>query len=391
MLSIYSIYARFPDTPLEQTACYSLLCLRRIDAIDTARIVLNLRHDQINDYVGPGSPIQIRWSSGGRSDEFYGYVHSFRPVSDGYSHQTVILAVSSAYPLFNESKRTFTQVGIHNIAQEIADDHRFQAEVDPHPLMQEQVLQGSDSDWSLLSRLANDWGYVLLIDGVTLIFRSMDRYMEEKYRLAQNDRTLEQVSNRMFGSNLLEFEPSLTAAKTSAAPSTGSGVNPISTQWIGWGEERFGIFQEASTGRAISSELEGELVAQAATTDRYFAHSAKAVMLAPMGKKPLDVYHIQHEGVRMSWMVTSIKHVVTGSDYLADMTLGSDGNDYSDRARGVGDGVDVAALIRNRKRSYRPQPVIINSRPYYIGTGANAAVSDQRWKARLIKVERAVA
>jgi hypothetical protein len=384
VLSLYPIAAEFPMTPLGSVEVYSLICLRRVGAMDTARIVVNLRPDDVNPYVTAGSPLRIVWEGDNAEDEFIGYVHSFRPVSDGYSQRVVVIAISAAYPMFNESGRTFYRVGIHNVAEEIGDDNRFQVETDPHPLMQEQVLQGDASDWGLLKRLADEWGYVLMMDGVTLIFRPLKDVLQENYRTALRERTQTMVAQGR-GSGLIEFKPSFSAAsKVPITMTTGQGVQPVTTKSIYWDQgESTGIFQEQAATRSIVSELEGELVSTSQEARRRFPFSAKAIMQTPAGRKPLDVYQIEHEGRRMTWAIQSVKHIVTGSNYLGEMVLGSDGEDYVG-AQALGR-TDISVLLRRNRRAIRPEPVIIDTRPYYVGTGANAVVKDQRWKALVMR------
>ncbi len=138
----------------------TLKVLRHEYQMDVARVILNVSYDDMNQYVGAGSPLIIRWGSHLRFDEFVGYVHSFRPQIEEITKRTEIIAISAAYPMFNESGKTYTNVGIHNVAQEIGNDYRFQVETDPHPFIHDQILQKSDSDWELLARLAEQWGYV---------------------------------------------------------------------------------------------------------------------------------------------------------------------------------------------------------------------------------------
>jgi len=154
MFRLVPIKITFPLTPLASVDVDTLTVLSKVNYMDAARLHIRMDYEEIQRYVTAGSPLWIRWGKGRRSDLFDGYVHSFRPKSDGYVRSTEIIAVSTAYPMFNESGRTFYDAGIHNVAQEIGDKYRFQVETDPHPVIQSQILQKTDSDWSLLARLA---------------------------------------------------------------------------------------------------------------------------------------------------------------------------------------------------------------------------------------------
>jgi hypothetical protein len=374
-------------TELTYVEGISLICLRRTNAMDVARLVLNLNSNDVEGVVAAGSPIKIVWASGGEHDEFVGYVHSYRPSTNGYSQKIVVIAVSAAYPMFTERGRTFYRVGIHNIAEEIADDYRFQIETDPHPLMQEQVLQGDDSDWSMLARLADEWGYTVMLDGVTLIFRPQQDIMLDNYRQSEREYTKTTVSQKT-RSSLVEFKPSYTATGSDPiSVQSGLGVEPVTVRAMLWqdGTPTEGMFSERSISRNITSELEGEAVVAAKEAQGRFPFTASAIFQAPINKKPWDIYQISHQGDTKTWAVQSVKHVVNGHNYFGEMVLGSDGENYRTKER-TGKKLDVPALIRRSQRARRPEPVIIDSRPYYEGVGASAVKHDQRWKASLLTV-----
>lgn len=384
MFSLYPIRVDFPLTSLSRVEGVSLICLRTLGSMDTARLEINVLPGDFSQYVTAGSPLRISWVDGhGNRDQFIGYVHSFRPSSEGFAPRTRLIAVGAAYPMFNESQRTFYRVGIHNIAREIATDYRFQLDTEPHPYVNEQVLQQSDSDWAFLHRLAKEWGYVLLSQDVNLTFRPQQLVLEENYRTAERLKTYQSVNPEV--TSLVNFEPSYSATgKNPAAVSGGQGVGPIQVAPIRWSqEEDAGVFEEAVTARAITSELEGEMVVRAEEARGRFPFSAKATIIAPAGKKPLDVYQITHNNKKVTWVVQSVKHIVTGDTYLGEFVLGSDGRDYVSNS--AQKRVDVSvALRRNEALLQRGRPVVIDSRPIFLGAGPNRVVSKQRWKSHLL-------
>lgn len=384
MLSLYPIKVGFPLTPLTDVEGLSLKCLRKVGAMETASLVINLRPEDGNPYLAAGSPIVVRWYSQGQTDEFVGYIHSFKPVSEGYRQRTLIVAVSAAYPMYDERHRSFQNVAIDNVVNTITDDYRFQLISEPHPLIQAQILQQDDSDWSLIQRLADQWGYIFLFEGVTVIFRPLQRVLEENYRRATKEHTESSLSDRP--SNILSFKPSFSAVgKVPAAGAIGGGVDPITMKRIEWtepGTDHF--FQQFDASHSVQVELEGELIAEARDAKKRFPYSADMKIQSPIGKRPGDIYQIAHEDMRMTWMVRSVKHVVTGNDYWGEMELGTDGRDYVTDAKNRG--LDVSSLIRTNQAVSRSTPIIMSSRPYMSGAGANVAVTDQRWRAEILNI-----
>lgn len=386
MFSLFPIKISFPLTPLQQLDASNITVLRHEYRMDTARIRLNVSYRDLVEYVGAGSPLHLRWGSSLRFDEFIGYVHSFRPQIDGITNSTEILAVSAAYPMINESGKTYTNVSIHNIAQEIGDTYRFQVETDPHPYISDQILQKGDSDWVLLARLAEQWGYMLLMDGVTLVFRPLSEVLEENYRYSFVAKTSVMGTLDPLA-NVLSFEESYSATGKEPLTATGLfGVDPIDVTVV---EQRNvsaveGVFEEIDAGRSVTSNLEGELKAVGSTVSRMFPYEARATFRAAYRKKPLDVYRIFNDGKHKTWVVRSARHEVSGGDYITEMILGSDGLDHSSKSKDSQ--LDINTLLKQNRRAKRPRPMILNTRPYLEGAGASVVVPDQRWKAQVMTV-----
>lgn len=386
MFSLFPSLISFPLTPLQRLDMNTLVVLRHEYQMDVARVTLRVSYDEVNQYIAAGSPLVMRWGSPLRFDEFVGYVHSFRPKIDEITKSTEIIAISAAYPMFNESGRTYTNVGIHNVAQEIGNNYRFQVETDPHPYVHDQILQKSDSDWGLLARLAAQWGYILMMDGVTLVFRPLKEVLDENYRFSFKAKTSAMGTLDPLA-NIITFEESYSA--TGKDPLTLSGlygVDPISVETVS--QQGIvpvqGVFDEINAAQSVTSNLEGELRSAGVTTSRQFPYEAKATFRAAFRKKPFDAYRILNDGVYKTWIIRSVKHTVTGADYLSEMVLGSDGMDHSQRSRDSQ--LDINTLLKQSRRAKRPRPMIVNTRPYLVGAGANVVVPDQRWKARVMTV-----
>jgi hypothetical protein len=224
-----------------------------------------------------------------------------------------------------------------------------------------------------------------MVDGVTLICRPLKDLLEENYRFSTLAQT-HVVGSADRRANLLSFEESYSA--TGKQPMTATsfqGVNPVDVATISQAETVSGAaFQEIDTNKAVTSNLEGELKVGAVLADNSFPFSAKALVRAPWKTKPFDAWRITNAGETKTWVVRSVRHVVSGNDYQGEIEFGSDGLDHSTKTRE--DQLDVVTLLKKNKRAKRPRPVIINSRPYFVGVGASAVVSDQRWKARVMTV-----
>lgn len=383
----YPIRAQIMLTPLDSVEGISLVCLRRVGAMDSMRLVLNLPPATANTYIAAGSPIKVRWTGAdsGDTDEFIGYVHSYRPTNVEYLERTLIVAVGLAYPMVNESGRSYYNMSIHNVAEDISDDYRIDLDADPHFLVQDQILQQDDSDWSFLRRLADRWGYVMYIDGATLVFRLLKNVVRENGRFAKFLRSADMPST--FGTDLYSFEPSFSMTGINPmARSVGQGVQPVASQRFVWEQqEGNNIFQQVSTV-SVQHELEGEMTQVAAEATDLFPYTASATMIHPTGCKAMDAYRIQHQDKTMTWSVHSVKHIIADGKYIADLVLGSDGSDYGDPL-GPSRGMDVPILLSRNRRLQRAAPILTRSRPYFSGAGANAVVSEERWKARVRQKE----
>lgn len=384
MIALFPMTAEFPLTNLGTVEANSIVCLRRVGAIDTARVELPIARDRIDNVVAAGSPVRLSWSYGSTKDELYGYVHSYRPSTSGYVDHTTLVVVGAAYPMFNERARTYYRVGIHNVAEDICDDYMFELDTDPHPVMQEQILQQDESDWGLISRLADKWGYALYLDDVTMIFRPLDGLLADNVRAGEDAAVSAVMSPELIGGSLIEFKPQYQAAGSSPmGRNIGAGMEPASGEFIGWESkgERKGMFQNTQISRAVYSELEGEYIALAESVKNRFPFRAKAIFQTPIGKKPYDVYRIDHDGERSNWTILSVKHVMNRSQYMGDMMLGSYNSNEKPLSGGVG--LDVPAILSRGREVRRPMPILKNTRPYVQGAGADVSVEDQRWRAEV--------
>lgn len=382
MIGVYDISVDFPLTDLDPLEASSLVLLKRMGGIDTARVILPVRRDVLDSVVGAGSPIHVRWRAGSRTDSMHGYVYSYRPGTVEYSDRTVLIVVGAAYPMFSERGRTFYRMGIHSIAEEICDDYGFQLEVEPHPIVQEQILQRDESDWGLLSRLADEWGYVLSMEGVTVVFRPLDHVLRESFRRITYEKIAPELSMFSMDRSLVEFEPTWqTAGSSPSAVTKGGGVDPASGSGIQWSSSgRETMFSNVQVGRDVASELEGRLVGLSESVRARFPYRAKALFIEPIGKKPLDVYRIEDNKKVSNWVVLSVKYVVSKDSFHGDMVLGSYGsNEFSESNVGL----DVATILNANKYAARPEPYLMDTRPIMKGIGANADIEDQRWRARV--------
>lgn len=385
MFRIYPVKATFVGTPLEDLDAEYVTVLNRINGMDAARFRLKVAYEEISRFVTAGSALLIDWGHSARRDQFPGYVHSFRPGTEGYERYTDVVAISTAYPMFNESGRTLYDVPINYVAEQIADDYRFQVETDPHPYKNSQVLQKGESDWALLVRLGQQWGYVTMMSGVTLIFRSLTGLLEESYAQAIPARTFSDAATP--GAQIMNFERTYSATESASLASVAfTGVDPVNVNLISQKADPEGsIFDEIDTTRTVTSDSEGELKVEAVRAAKTFPFTARATFFAPYQRRPLDTYRILNDGVYQTWVILSVKHIVTGDNYVGEMILGSDGEDHGKQRPGPLR-MDVSTLLKKNRRARRPVPVIVQTRPYYLGVGANAVVDDQRWKARVMTV-----
>jgi phage protein D len=144
-----------------------------IEAHDLAYVTVRARFLRYFDTMAPNTPVTISYgNNAGVSGYFIGYVVSITPAvevgKNVFERELVCIAASRI--LRNTARNTWRNRTAPEIVQDIGKKMGFRVITKQHGLRKKQVVQGGDTYWEFLTKLAKMTGYTLRVEGTTLYF-----------------------------------------------------------------------------------------------------------------------------------------------------------------------------------------------------------------------------
>lgn len=139
---------------------------------DAAVIQVNSRGLDYINTMPAGTPITVNFHNNqGMADTFLGYVTKVTPVmTSDNQNLRAITCVATSRVLRETGRNTWRSRTAPEIVQEIGKKFGFKVVTKQHVLRKSHVVQGGDSYWQVLAKLARMTGYVLSVEGTTLYF-----------------------------------------------------------------------------------------------------------------------------------------------------------------------------------------------------------------------------
>jgi phage protein D len=295
---------------------------------DTAIITMELESKAQNKY-SHGAPVTIAW--GWRPDDveyFHGYVHHV--VQKQSQHKLISLqvyCVSASYRMKQVRLRSFVNKLAHQVATQIAKEHRFSLTAMRHTFTHEQLTQHGRSDWDFLVWLSKRVGFTFYANKTDLVFTR--RAIDTKASRNRPTFTLTTGTYRQRGAiykvdhkvgeavpgteNRARVLGGVTNAGATlqrivhSATASGAGTHKISKPVFG----RVTMRRPALTALAAQSQLEAEMdlhrfntIAEAELSGNTRVHQGSTVRFSGTDEDS-DGY----------WYVTGVDHHITLSDY----------------------------------------------------------------------------
>ena len=279
-----------------------------------------------------GAPAVVRWTSALGDSAFHGYVHRVDPVhTKGKAPTASVTLVGCSYPLMAPGSLTWAGIRVSDVVRDIAFRFGMACDVEDHPLVYPQIVQGGRSYWQLLRELASEVGYVLRMEGATLVFRSRQSLLAHFRPLAPR------VATHTFAPKLGAFNPELGAT---TAVRYVSGIDPyrgdiVSDRGVA-DQMRVGdapVYEQLLTGDVVYTQQDASTAVAAAQEANRFVTVASLVstgnpLLVPERVIWPDQVPADFTG---HWVVRAVQH---------DFDLGR----YSTRAEVAADGLGAGLL-----------------------------------------------
>jgi len=394
------INLHFPNSPLTNLAQpKQVKVIQKPGAHDIATFSLST----VDSYAGlaNGAPVSIGWSGLKGSASFRGYVYRISPVfSGGYGMGTHFICVGTSYPLMSKGTDVWVGVGAADVVRDVARRHGLNYDVEDHPRVYGQIAQAGDSYWKLLNRLAEETGYVLRVEGGTILFRSRDS-MTLHFRpiapLLQMMRTKNPASQAYsdiinFKAQSGEFNQELGSSRASRTitgvdPKTGAPISKNAGLPDPYRSDVEPVFNDYLVDTVVNTQSELDSAMNAAQEKNRFTRFAKMQTWGEPYLAPERIVYATGMGSELAgyWTVRSVTHSVESRNYQCEVDLATDGLGGTQRLVGEEVGGSSSRLVpvdphRLPGLSWPyPEPVL-ESRPQVAGFSGQA-MSDFTWVA----------
>lgn len=297
-----------------------------------------------------GVPVKFTWKQGTRKAEWLGYVSSVQRKGGAQQGKPMkVYCVGSSYVLKQKKTKTYKNKTVTEVAAKIAKENglRFVGENDTRRFPHLSI--SGHSQWEWLHEQANRIGYAMYVKGTDLVFRPIDKLLDEQATdtalfqlwdpsvprmLNQIDRTLDKL-DVMTGENMEDGEftrgikqvggvdpvsgKSFTARKSPTNTGSALRVNVSAS-----------LFDDFSQGHVAHSKKDAKHAAEASAHLARFNLPAKAYGQGDPRVRPYQLVYVEGSGVQTDgyWLVKEAIHkFVFGGSYSIEMHLATDGTE----------------------------------------------------------------
>lgn len=313
---------------------YSVLEAKVVQAegkMDAARIVVLGDPGMGVDRAGVMTPLVLRWSVGGSSESFHGYVHSKQVDQHRTWTQLTIFASGMFQPMARASNQSFRGMSVEQSAHALAASHGFRLVTSTPRNFRESVSQDDRTDWEHLAHLASRYGMVLVCGRSGLFMRDRAEHIQTalsrplSLRMSENFRDHTRATVRHLSTVKAADGDSGTRALWWA-----SDVDLNSREVInatsGPGDAMV-RYPDSGPSRSVD-ELES--VVRSADLGQGWSNRAEALILHGFGVRPGRCLTIDNSPESTSpWMVTSATHLLRGPEYMCEAELVAVDRDYA--------------------------------------------------------------
>ena len=299
----------------------------------------------ITDYVGV--PVYITISASPvQQTAFYGYVSYVEPmmytrrglVNKSPAQRAKVVCFGASQAMMDQKSKVWENTTVPKMVDEIASRYGFSYSVPSDRFVWDRLLQSHESDWSFLVRSCNSIGYYVTCNGTHI--HVYDPYKTISRRLPYVE--LQTVSSTLGNMNyapgrILEFHgtfgdktPDGVSDATKMIGTDPTGVTITSEEVVngqqstGFGEMVKPRFTNTLTTEVDSIQMLNKFVG-AINRSRYPYNATVSITglpdPVPGSVAKIDRYDSYFDGY---WLVKSVKHRISRSNYVTDLTIATD-------------------------------------------------------------------
>jgi hypothetical protein len=301
-----------------------------------------------------GVPVKFSWKQGRRKMEWLGYVSSVsRESGTQKSKPMKVYCVGSSFVLKQRKTKTYKDKTIPEIAAKIAKENNLRFIGENHSRRFPQLVISGHTQWEWLHEQANRIGYAIYVQGTNLIFRPIDKLIDEMstdapfFQMwdptiprqdAQPDRTLDFISI-MVGENIEGSRPDRATKQV-------GGVDPITAEAftakrspseIGSGVRvsvSDTLFDDFNSEQVANSRIDAKNAAESSAHLARFNIFAKAIGQGDPRVHPYRLIYVEGSGSQTDgfWLVNEVTHKMSfGGLYSVEMVLSTDGTQSNNK------------------------------------------------------------
>ena len=309
-----------------------------------------------------GVPVQMNWSQDTLRKNWVGYVSSISKVNSPQRMNIMqIMCVGTSFVLKERATRVFENKTIPEAVQIIAEEFGFNVIANPHPQRFSQLTLAAVSYWEWIVEQAKRIGYGVVIDGMDLYFKPLDKMIDlgfsnaavlslgnagPSFNTQLLDRTLDEFKV-VYGDNV-EDSNNFRATKNVG------GVDPISKKMLFSSstptetgtplrtEVSPTLFTEYRTDRVVNSQIDATEAAKGAAQLARFKIPADVKAQGDPRLHPFGTTYIAGTGSLTDgfWIIREARHMFHKiGDYQVQLKIATDG---------IGDAI-VETPFRTRK------------------------------------------
>lgn len=295
-----------------------------------------------------GVPVQFSWRQDTLNKNWIGYVSS---INKSHSPQRTnimqIMCVGATFPMKQRATRVFPNSTIPEAVATIAREFGFNVVLENHPQRFSQLSITGTSYWEWINEQAKRIGYGVIVDGMDLVFKPLDKLVDLTFANAPVlslgnagapfntqylDRTLDEFKI-IYGDNVEDSMNFRTKKNV-------GGVNPINADVLlsSRGPTDDGtalredpssvLFQEYRTDLVINDSVAAEEAAKGAAQMARFSIPATVKGQGDPRLRPFGTTYISGTGNLTDgfWVVREVHHIFHKiGDYMANLKISTDG------------------------------------------------------------------
>lgn len=321
-----------------------------------------------------GVPIKFSWKQGTRKMEWLGYVSSVSRKSGTQKAKPMkVYCVGSSFVLKQRKTKTYKNKTIPEVAAIIAKENKLRFIGENHARRFPQLVISGHTQWQWLHEQANRIGYAMYVQGTNLVFRPIDKLIDEfstdaplyqmwdpnvPKQFSQVDRTLDSVSvmvgedieyagtsrgNKQIGGVDPVTSKSFTAKKSPSQ--TGSGVRKSVSATL---------FDDFNSEQVANTQVDAKDAAEGAAQLARFNLPAKATGQGDPRVHPYRIVYVEGTGEQTDgfWLVNEVIHKFSYSGfYNVELVIAIDGTEQNKKGpkrsgdRSVGGQINLKQLM----------------------------------------------